>query len=109
MADVLEVTDKNWETEVLNSEVPVLVDFWAPWCGPCRALAPTVDAVAKDMGGRLKVVKVNTDNSQALAVKYSVMSIPVLMLFKGGRVVEQILGGGHPKDRIVQKLEPHLQ
>jgi thioredoxin 1 len=108
MADVLEVDEKSFDAEVLNSATPVLVDFWAPWCGPCRALSPTVDAVARELGGRLKVVKVNTDDARDLAVKYSVMSIPVLILFKGGKIVEQILGGGHPKDRIIQKLEPHL-
>ena len=109
MADVRDVDDKSFETEVLNSETPVLVDFWAPWCGPCRALAPTVDAVARELTGRLKVVKLNVDEARDLAVKYDVRGIPVLMLFKGGKVVEQIVGGGHPKDRLVQKLEPHLQ
>jgi thioredoxin 1 len=108
MAHVLEVNEQNWETEVLNSDVPVLVDFWAPWCGPCRALSPTVEAVAEDLTGRLKVVKLNTDESGPVATKYGVMSIPVLMLFKAGKVVDQLVGAGHPKQRIIQKLEPNL-
>jgi thioredoxin 1 len=108
MADVLDVTESNWETEVLQSELPVLVDFWAPWCGPCRALAPTVHALAEDFAGRVKVVKVNTEEAGALATRYSVMAIPVLMVFKGGKVVDQIVGGGHPKQRLAQKLETHL-
>jgi thioredoxin 1 len=108
MANVLDVNDKNWESEVLNSEVPVLVDCWAPWCGPCRALAPTVDAVAAEMDGKVKVVKLNTDEAGPLAGRYGVMSIPVLMLFKGGQIKEQMLGGNQPKSRIIEKIEAHL-
>ena len=108
MAAVAEVNEKNWDAEVTNSEVPVLVDFWAPWCGPCRMLTPTVEAVAQDMTGRVKVVKCNTDEAGPVAAKFGVMSIPVLMLFKGGKVVEQLVGAGHSKARIVEKLEGHL-
>ena len=107
MANALEVDEKNFESEVLNSGTPVLVDFWAPWCGPCRALAPTVDAIAGELEGKLKVVKVNTDEAGPLAARYGVMSIPQLMLFKGGKVVEQMVGN-QPKPRILQKIEPHL-
>jgi thioredoxin 1 len=108
MADLLEVNEQNWESEVLNSETPVLVDFWAPWCAPCRAMMPAVEAVAQELAGQLKVVKLNTDESGPVATKYGVMSIPVLMLFKDGRVVEQLSGGGRPKAQILQKLQPHL-
>jgi len=107
MANVLDVDEKNWETEVLNSDSPVLVDFWATWCGPCKALGPTVEQIAQEQTGKLKVVKCNTDSAGPLAAKYGVMSIPVLMLFKSGKVVEQIVGN-QPKPRIMQKLEPHL-
>lgn len=107
MANVLEVNEKNWDQEVLSSEVPVLVDFWAPWCGPCRALSPTVDALAQELTGKMKVVKLNTDEAGVVASKYGVMSIPVLMLFKGGKIVEQLVGA-RPKPQILAKLEPHL-
>ena len=107
MANVLEVNEQNWDQEVLSSELPVLVDFWAPWCGPCRALSPTVDAVAQELAGKLKVVKLNTDEAGPVASKYAVMSIPVLMLFKGGKIVEQMVGA-RPKPQILAKLEPHL-
>jgi len=107
MANVQEVDDKSFEAEVINSDVPVLVDFWAPWCGPCRMLSPTVDAIAQELDGKLKVVKVNTDDARAVAGKYNIMSIPVLMLFKGGKPVDQMVGV-QPKLRIVQKIEPHL-
>lgn len=108
MANLLEVTESNWESEVLNSPTPVLVDFWATWCQPCLRLAPVVEAVAEDMAGRVKVVKCNTEEARPVAMKYQVMSIPVLMLFKDGKVVEQIVGAGHPKQRIIEKLESHL-
>lgn len=108
MSAVLEVNEQNWDTEVTNSETPVLVDFWAPWCGPCRAIAPTVDAVAQEMTGRVKVVKLNVDEARPLAEKFGVQSIPVLMLFKEGKVVDQMLGGGHKKPALVQRLEGHL-
>ena len=108
MADLLEVNEKNWDAEVLQSELPVLVDFWASWCQPCLRLAPTVEAVAQDLSGKLKVVKLNTEEAGPVATRYGVMSIPVLMLFKGGKVVDQVVGAGHPKQRIIDKLQPHL-
>jgi thioredoxin 1 len=108
MADLQEVTDKDWETEVLNSETPVLVDFWATWCQPCVRLAPIVAAVAEELTGKVKVVKCNTDDARPVAVKYGVMSIPALLLFKGGKVVAQIPAGGQRKEQIVTRVQEHL-
>ena len=88
----LEVNQDTFENEVLKSDIPVLVDLWAPWCGPCRALTPTVDAIAAEYEGKLKVVKVNIDESPTIAANYSVMSIPTLLIFKGGNVEGQIVG-----------------
>lgn len=107
MANLLEVDEKNWESEVLNSDKPVLVDFWAPWCGPCRALAPTVEALAQEWDGKVKVAKCNTDDAGPVAAKYGVMGIPALILFKDGKVVHQ-LQGNQPKQRIVDQLSSHL-
>jgi thioredoxin 1 len=101
------VNDANFETEVLKSSTPVLVDFWAPWCGPCRAVAPTVDAISQEFNGRLKVVKLNTDEGGEVAVKYSVTSIPTLMVFKGGEMVERVMGN-RPKADLVALVSRHL-
>ena len=92
MADVLEVNDDNFESEVLKNEKPALVDFWAPWCGPCRAMSPTVDAVADEYAGKVKVGKLNTDDNQGTAARYQIRGIPTLLLFKGGKVVDQRVG-----------------
>jgi thioredoxin 1 len=108
MTGAIDVTEKNWEAEVLNSDVPVLVDFWGPACPPCRALAPTIDAVAAEMAGRAKVVKLNTTEAGNVAVRYGVMAIPVLMVFKDGQIKEQLIGGNQPKSRIIDKIEAHL-
>jgi thioredoxin 1 len=108
MANVIDVTEGTFESEVLNSETPVMVDFWAPWCGPCKMLTPTVHAIAEELDGKLKVVKCNTDDAGAVASRYQVFSIPTLLVFKGGKVVDQIQGAGHPKQRLVQRLESHL-
>ncbi len=92
MADVLEVKDDAFENEVLKSEKPVMVDFWADWCMPCRMLAPTVEKVAKDYKEKLKVCKVNVDENQQTAASFGIRSIPTLIFFKNGEVVEQVIG-----------------
>lgn len=94
MSQALDVSKDNFEQEVLKSEVPVLVDFWAPWCMPCRMMAPILDELSADMAGKLKVVKVNTEESsnQDLAVKYQIQSIPNMKLFKGGEVIGEFIG-----------------
>mgnify|MGYP000958546318 CR=1 FL=1 len=107
MANVMEFTDGNWRSEVLESPVPVLVDFWAPWCGPCRAVAPTVDAIAAEFSGKLKVVKLNTDESGEVAMKYGVTSIPTLMVFKNGDMVDRMLGN-RPKAELANMVSRHL-
>ena len=100
MSNATAVNDANFDAEVLKSSTPVLVDFWAPWCGPCRAVAPTVDAISLQFGDRLKVVKLNTDEAGEVAVKYSVTSIPTLMLFKGGEMVERVMANRPMADRV---------
>ena len=102
-----EAGDTSFKTEVLDSPLPTLVDFWAPWCGPCRALAPIMEELAADFTGRLKVVKVNTDESNEVAMRYSIRSIPTVMLFKGGQVVESIVGA-LPKRHFVDTIQKHL-
>ena len=92
MANLVEVNDSNFEGEVLKSAVPVLVDFWAPWCGPCRSIAPIVEELATEYQGKLKVVKINVDNNKEAAMRYNVRGIPNLILFKNGESVEQIVG-----------------
>jgi len=89
---VLSVNGSNFEQEVLNSDVPVLVDFWAPWCGPCRLIAPIVEKLAVELEGKAKVVKVNTDENPNLAMKYGIRAIPTIMVFKNGRVVDTKVG-----------------
>jgi thioredoxin 1 len=105
--NTLTFTDAAFDQDVLNSEIPVLVDFWAPWCGPCRAMSPTVDAVATEFAGKLKVGKLNTDDNPATATRYQIRGIPTMLLFKGGQVVDQRVGG-MPKPELVKMFTPHL-
>ena len=97
-------TDANFETEVLNSDQPVLVDFWATWCGPCRVIAPTIEELASEYEGRAKVVKLDVDNNPETAMKYGIRSIPSLLFFKDGRPVDQMVGVV-PKPALAQKLD----
>jgi thioredoxin 1 len=104
---VSDVTDDSFQAEVIESEVPVLVDFWAPWCGPCRRVSPVVAEIAAEKGEALKVVKLNIDENQQTAVKFNVMSIPTLMLFRHGEVKKTVIGA-YPKRKIEEELEPAL-
>jgi thioredoxin 1 len=104
---VTEVTDNNFQAEVIESEVPVLVDFWAPWCGPCRMVAPVVEEIAQERGEELKVVKMNIDENQQTAITFNVMSIPTLMLFRGGQQVKTVIGA-YPKKKLEAELESAL-
>jgi thioredoxin len=101
---VTEFTDANFQTEVLNSSQPVLVDFWAPWCGPCRMIAPMIQELASEYTGSVKVGKINIDESPSAATSYGVSSIPTLMIFKGGEVVDRFVGV-QPKNRLQQAMD----
>ena len=105
---IREVNEDNFEQVVLQSDRPVLVDFWAPWCGPCRALAPTLEAIATDWAGRARVVKLNVDVSPSSAERFSVRAIPTLILFKNGREVGRLLGAVN-KTEIARKLDHHIE
>jgi thioredoxin 1 len=107
MGNAVAVTEQSFDTEVVQSSVPVLVDFWAAWCGPCRAIAPTVEELAGEYAGKLKVVKVDVDENPDVSGKYGVQSIPTLLVFKNGEVVERLIGA-YPKNMLLQKLQPHL-
>ena len=104
---MLEFTEGNFDQQVLKSDQPVLVDFWAPWCAPCRAMAATVETIASEYAGRAKVGKLNVDDNQSLAGRYNVRGIPAFLLFKNGQIREQLVGAA-PKDAIAKMLEKHL-
>ncbi len=107
MAKPFAVTDESFQQDVLDSELPVLVDFWADWCGPCRMIAPSVAAIAEEYEGAIKVAKVDVDENPAIPGRYGIVGIPTVMLFKGGQVVERMVGA-YPKDRIVAQILRHL-
>ncbi|MDD3375002.1 MAG: thioredoxin [Candidatus Omnitrophica bacterium] len=101
------LTEKNFEQEVVNSEIPVLVDFWAEWCGPCKMMSPILDELADELAGKAKVAKVNVDEAQSLAVKYGIMSIPAFILFKNGEAVDQVVGAV-AKDQLLEQINKNL-
>ena len=107
MSNAIEINDASFEQEVLNSEKPVVVDFWAPWCGPCRKLGTILDEVSQELGDRVKVVKVNTDENLKTAQDYSISGLPSLLVFKGGKAVERLVGL-MPKSTILSNVEKHL-
>ena len=106
-ANILTLKDSNFDSEVLKSDVPVLVDFWATWCGPCKMMAPTVDAVAAEYAGKLKVGKLDVDEAGGTAMRYNIQGIPTLLLFKDGRVVEMRVGAVG-KAEVVKMLQSHV-
>ena len=103
MSNVVEINDIDFDKEVIESEVPVLVDFWAPWGGPCKALAPTLDEISKDNEGKIKIVKINVDDNKEIAVKFGIQSIPTMLIFIKGELKEQIVGS-LPKNQIEKTL-----
>ncbi len=106
MASTHAVTDQSFETDVLKSSIPVLVDFWAEWCGPCKALGPKLEEIAGEMTDKVKIAKINVDENPTMPAKYGVRGIPTLILFKDGKEVDQIVGN-HPKENIVALLQKH--
>ena len=104
----IEVTDESFRAEVLEEKLPVLVDFWAPWCGPCRMVAPVIEEISNEYSSRLKVCKVNVDESSASAAEYGIMSIPTLGIFIGGKLVDSVVGA-LPKQAVIEKIEPYLE
>jgi thioredoxin 1 len=106
-ADIIELSDESFESEILRSETPALVDFWAVWCGPCRQIAPAVEALATEYKGRLKVGKLNIDQHQMVPQKYGIRSIPTLLVFKGGQVVGQIVGAV-PRAKLEDEIKKHV-
>ncbi|HHV71940.1 MAG TPA: thioredoxin [Clostridia bacterium] len=105
--NVVTITDNNFTEEVINSDQPVLVDFWAAWCGPCQMLGPVVDQIAEELSGKIKVGKLNVDENRATASQYGIMSIPTLLMFKDGKVVEKIVGA-LPKQVLMSKIEAYI-
>jgi thioredoxin 1 len=104
---ILEATTTNWETEVINAQGLVMIDFWAAWCGPCRMISPTVEELAKEYTGKVKVLKLNTDENSEIASRYKIMGIPTIMFFKGGAKLDQIVGVV-PKQQLKAKLDSLL-
>jgi len=102
-----EFTDANFEEEVLKSDIPVLIDFWAVWCGPCKMIAPIIDEIANEYEGKVKIGKLDVDNNQEVSIKYGIRSIPTLLIFKDGKIVDTILGAV-PKSHITEKLKAYI-
>jgi len=107
MSEPTHVTDDTFEAEVIQSDMPAIVDFWAPWCGPCHMIAPILEEIASDYDGKLKVTKLDVDQNPQVATQFGVMSIPTMILFKDGEAVERLIGY-MPKERLLEKITPHL-
>jgi thioredoxin 1 len=107
MSDAIKIESDNFDSEVLKSDTPVLVDFWAPWCGPCKMLTPIIDDLAKEYAGKVKVTKVNVDDNQELAAKFGIRGIPTIMVFKGGEAVSTLVGM-QPKEQLAKALDDAL-
>jgi thioredoxin 1 len=107
MGDVLQVTDKSFDEEILRSEIPAMVDFWAEWCGPCKMIGPTVEELCKEYAGRIKIAKMNVDENRQTPARFGIRNIPTMIFFKGGEVTQTIIGA-HPKSHIDQELKKLL-
>ena len=106
--NLVEFTDANFDTEVIKSELPVLVDFWAPWCGPCRMIGPSVEALSNEYVGKFKIGKLNSDENPDVSAKFGIRSIPTLLIFKNGEVVNQLVGA-LPKDKIAEQIQVRVR